>query len=334
MDKLDIIGDIHGHFDELAALLEMLGYRKRGGVYEREGRRVVFLGDYIDRGPKQLEVCSMVKSMVEAGSAIALMGNHELNACAMLAQDPGNPGDTLRTCKGEKGARHLSQHSEFLAQCEAAGPGERLRWCEFFMTLPLWADLGKVKAAHACWDPESIRQADKMLKGGRLDWSLLPMAYPKGEGDPLQNGLQKAIEILCKGPEIDLPEGLVLRDAQGHDRKRARAKWWSDSTVGKNAIADSESLVHLGKSSDDAAQAIRASHARVEKCGKDELVFFGHYWMQGEPRIETANHACLDFSIAKRGCLCAYSFDGEKRLDNSKMRWALFGSKPKSPGWF
>lgn len=334
MDKLDIIGDIHGHYDELSALLEMLGYRKKSGVYEREGRRVIFLGDYIDRGPRQLEVCRLVKSMVESGSAIALMGNHELNACAMLAEDPDNPGDTLRTRIGEKGARHLAQHSEFLAQCEAAGPGERLRLCEFFLTLPLWAEFGKVKTAHACWDPESIRQAQKILKGGRLDWSLLPLAYPKGDGDPMQTALQKAVEILCKGPEIDLPEGLVLRDAQGHDRKRARAKWWSDSVAGTDAIADSESLVHLAGDLGGAVEAIQACDARVEKCAKDELVFFGHYWMRGEPRIETANHACLDFSIAKRGCLCAYSFDGEECLDNRKIIWAPFGSKPKSPGLF
>ena len=49
----DIIGDIHGHADKLEELLNNLGYSKLHGVYQHpDNRKVVFLGDYIDRGPK------------------------------------------------------------------------------------------------------------------------------------------------------------------------------------------------------------------------------------------------------------------------------------------
>jgi hypothetical protein len=48
---IDFIGDIHGHYDRLIALLEKLGYTKKNGVYKHPSRRVIFLGDYLDRGP-------------------------------------------------------------------------------------------------------------------------------------------------------------------------------------------------------------------------------------------------------------------------------------------
>ena len=47
----DIIGDIHGCDQTLVAMLETLGYRMEGGTFEHATRRVVFLGDFIDRGP-------------------------------------------------------------------------------------------------------------------------------------------------------------------------------------------------------------------------------------------------------------------------------------------
>ena len=50
----DIIGDIHGHGDELTALLKKLGYVHNGVCHvSPEGRQVLFLGDFIDRGPQQ-----------------------------------------------------------------------------------------------------------------------------------------------------------------------------------------------------------------------------------------------------------------------------------------
>ena len=78
--KIDFIGDIHGHADELEALLIKLGYKKSDGVYAHPERKVLFVGDYIDRGPKIKETLNIVKSMVENDNAIALMGNHEYNA--------------------------------------------------------------------------------------------------------------------------------------------------------------------------------------------------------------------------------------------------------------
>ena len=70
---VDLIGDIHGHADELEAFLKKLGYQRTGTRYKNdEGRTVLFLVDHIDRGPKIKETLALVRGMVEAGNAVAL----------------------------------------------------------------------------------------------------------------------------------------------------------------------------------------------------------------------------------------------------------------------
>jgi len=75
----DIIGDVHGCFDELHTLLTELGYEINSGYEARhpEGRKAVFLGDLVDRGPKVPEVLKLVMSMTESGQALAVPGNHD-----------------------------------------------------------------------------------------------------------------------------------------------------------------------------------------------------------------------------------------------------------------
>ena len=87
----DIIGDIHGCCDELEDLLQELGYNVSftGNGDERTcevtapaGRKAVFVGDLVDRGPRSPDVIRLVKSMVEAGDALCVIGNHENKFCA------------------------------------------------------------------------------------------------------------------------------------------------------------------------------------------------------------------------------------------------------------
>jgi protein phosphatase len=76
----DIIGDIHGCYDELLQLLDKLGYTKNAsGIFQHStGRQAVFVGDLVDRGPKIPEVVRLVKEMVEAGHAFCVPGNHDI----------------------------------------------------------------------------------------------------------------------------------------------------------------------------------------------------------------------------------------------------------------
>ncbi|MCU0495096.1 MAG: polynucleotide kinase-phosphatase [Chloroflexaceae bacterium] len=80
----DIIGDIHGCYDELTELLANLGYMPQPGDGSDDpawvhpaGRTAVFLGDLVDRGPKVVEVLKLAMAMVAAGTALAVPGNHD-----------------------------------------------------------------------------------------------------------------------------------------------------------------------------------------------------------------------------------------------------------------
>ena len=112
----DVIGDVHGQADELSALLRRLGYAESRGAFRHPTRTAVFVGDFIDRGPKELETLGIARRMVDGGAALAVMGNHELNAIAWHTPDPERPGQYLRPRSGPKGEKNRSQHERFLAE--------------------------------------------------------------------------------------------------------------------------------------------------------------------------------------------------------------------------
>lgn len=100
--KYDVIGDIHGCYDEMIALIEKLGYSLTSGVpVHPENRTLVFLGDLTDRGPKSLEVVEFVGRAVEDGAVRYVPGNH----CNKLYRFfKGNPVK-LRARAGNDGGR-------------------------------------------------------------------------------------------------------------------------------------------------------------------------------------------------------------------------------------
>ena len=83
----DIIGDIHGCYDELTELLEKLGYdvdKAACTARPPEGRRVIFLGDLCDRGPANVAVLRLTMSMVESEAALCVLGNHDFKLLRKL----------------------------------------------------------------------------------------------------------------------------------------------------------------------------------------------------------------------------------------------------------
>lgn len=83
----DIVGDLHGCDAELLELLAELGYEVAADALSAvppEGRKAVFVGDYVDRGPDTPKVLELVMGMVERGTALCLPGNHDIKLVRKL----------------------------------------------------------------------------------------------------------------------------------------------------------------------------------------------------------------------------------------------------------
>lgn len=91
--SFDIIGDVHGCYDEVCNLLEKLDYKidkqniltDKKAVTHPNKRIPLFLGDLIDRGPKSPEVLALAMNMVKTGSGMCILGNHELKLLRYLS---------------------------------------------------------------------------------------------------------------------------------------------------------------------------------------------------------------------------------------------------------
>ena len=315
----DIIGDIHGHADALEALLTDLGYRNTGGAWRHPDRQALFVGDFIDRGPKQMETVSLVRRMVDAGSARAVMGNHEFNAIAWFLPDPDCPGEFLRKHHSAKyGDKNRKQHQAFLSGVEGSPLHEELvRW---FLTLPVCLDLPDLRVIHACWHVVALDYlrafltADHCLK---LETMILATREPENEAekDTPEMTVFKAVEAVLKGVEVPLPAPHTFRDKDGHDRNRVRVRWWDNGATDYRCaamLADHERAAFP----DDTVPP----HALIGHDG-GKPVFIGHYWLTGAPELLSNKVACVDYSVAKGGKLVAYRWDGEPTLDERKLHW-------------
>jgi hypothetical protein len=303
----DLIGDIHGYCEPLVELLEKLGYRSYNGTFRHPSRKVIFLGDFIDRGPQQRDVISVVRPMIEDGAALSVMGNHEFNAIAYFTSDPNDPGQYLRP-HSEKNRR---QHRAFLDEYE--GSQDRAGVIGWFRTLPLWLDLPGLRVVHACWDAKLMRSLEEQYPdvNAYLDNDLLAAASDKNKEE------YRAVETLLKGKEIPLPPGHGFKDKDGNHRENIRIKWWSrGSCTYRDAF-----LGPVSAGTEIPDTPVDTGHL-IEYSENDPPVFFGHYWMEGEPDLMAPNVMCLDYSVAasKGGRLLAYRWDGERRLNSKKFR--------------
>ncbi len=141
----DIIGDVHGCAGELEALLVRLGYevtwRGHPGSYSvkvtpPQGRRAIFVGDLVDRGPRAPDVLRIVMGMVEQDVAFAVPGNHDVKLLRWLAGKDIKPTHGL---------------DRTIAQFEPESKAFRSEVSAFFRRLPiyLWLDGGRLAVAHA-----------------------------------------------------------------------------------------------------------------------------------------------------------------------------------------
>lgn len=306
METFDIIPDIHGQNGKLRAALETLGWRRgpTGWRPPNPRRSIVFLGDFIDRGPENRAVIHLVRELIDAGKARAIMGNHELNALHFHTADPGT-GQPLRA----HSEKNLRQHRSFLAEFPpgARETREALAWMR---SLPLFLEAGGVRAVHACWRDRSIDRVRQLTQSGVLSEEQLIRA-----ADPT-DALFHLAEEITKGPEHRLPAGVTFRDKDGTPRDHVRLQWWNAQARTWRDIAIS---VPVPEDLPDTPLPDALTAQSYDKTAPP--VFFGHYWLRGDPVLQGPNAMCLDYSAGKDGPLVTYEFNtGETELSLDRVR--------------
>ncbi len=300
--KIDFIGDLHGYADQLRKLLERMGYTQQGEVYRHPERKVLFLGDYIDRGPQIRETLQLVRKMVEAGEAIALMGNHEYNALCFFFEQRN--GGHLR----KHSIKNILQHYHTLSQFKDR-QDEYEDYIYWMMGLPLWYETTTFRAVHACWDAAHISVLREWLNDSRLNEQLLHQAVDR------ECPLFQAMEETLKGKEIRLPEGYSFHDKDATERNEIRIKWWENPSQTTYRQISVIPLDHLPDRPIDHGAVLPSGFYGPE----ERAVFFGHYWLTGLPALFRENVCCLDYCVARKGFLAAYRFDGERQLSQDKL---------------
>jgi hypothetical protein len=306
----DVIGDIHGHSEALETLLGTLGYTVSRGAWRYPGstRKAVFIGDYIDRGPDSPSVIEIVRAMVEADSAIALMGNHEYNAILWHTRD--HSGEPLRSHTAVHRRQHQATLDAFSREWPSArggreSPGRPAQSLpaalDWMRGLPLYYEDASIRAVHAAWDASAIatlRESPSALRDDRF----LHLSTVVGTAE------HRAVETLLKGIEIPIPEGRGFADKEGTRRTRTRIRWWEspgDDPVPLGQIALPPADTEL------ADLSVPADSLPTVGYYDERPVFLGHYWLTGTPRPMTDRVACVDYSVARGGRLCAYRYDGD-----------------------
>ena len=161
---VDIVADIHGEIGALEALLDRLGYASDGR--HPRGRRLVFLGDLIDRGADSPAVVERVADMVVAGRAQCVLGNHELNLLCDARKEgngwfwPAESDHDVAIGKFKESAR--------------ATDSQRRHFRRWFDTLPVAIERSDLRVVHACWQANMI---------GRLRDSTVPASEAYGVFD-------------------------------------------------------------------------------------------------------------------------------------------------------
>jgi hypothetical protein len=331
LNTYDLIGDIHGYATTLEFLLKELGYTAIKGYYSHSdpSRKVIFLGDLIDRGPRQMDTVTIVRHMVEAGHAYCVMGNHEFNAVCYHSKIVDFENIDHRKYTEDQvflrkhSAKNLHQHEAFLQEFD--DEQQRTECIEWFKTLPLWIEIpGQLRIIHACWHQKTINalvQQNVLTAQQQIRsecWPQFALA-PKSKENYYLGDPYIALEILLKGPEMKIT-GFSYEDTQNNCiRDMLRIKWWED---------DPQTMLHAVASIDD--MIVREHLQSLDFVDQDEAtrywkqrfdyhdripVFFGHYWRKS---LTFKDHlACLDLSVAKtkfKGQLAAYHWQGEEKI--------------------
>jgi hypothetical protein len=217
---IDVVGDVHGEISALRALLGNLGYSPEG--LHAEGRRLVFVGDLVDRGPDSPGVVRLVRRLVAAGRAQCVLGNHEFNIFLEHAK-PDN-----FWFFGHEPRRLHPAHAADQVRADARDREEILA---FVGTLPLALEREDVRVVHACWDDATIAAA-RAAAGvrelyrdyrGRIEEALRLLGIEERFAVKLAHQNRNPAKLLTSGPEEKAAEPFETMGMLRHER---RVAWW------------------------------------------------------------------------------------------------------------
>lgn len=307
-DPLDIIGDIHGEYNALVALLTQLGYDENGKHPDK--RKVVFVGDFIDRGHNSTAVLALAERWINAGSAFAVLGNHEIN---LLRNDPKEGSGWFFDEKHQ-------EDTEKFGDYHRPDQSERENIVKFLSSLPIALERHDLRVIHAAWHSESIEKIKK-LKNGTVEehfdkWETALLENLKSCGlkarkdqekidyseelksestpPPLLEGHAKydeymqmgnPLKVLTSGVERKLTDPSKVFRAGGKWRFVERVAWWNEYDEKVPVV-----IGHYWRSFDSNAKA-DAEKAESDLFGSvDPLAWHGKH----------NNVFCIDFSVGKR----------------------------------
>lgn len=219
---IDIVGDVHGEIAALDALLRHLGYSADG--CHAENRRLVFVGDLVDRGPDSPGVVEWVRRLIEAERAQCVMGNHELNI--LLGR---RKPDNIWFFHHELSADHPAAHRP---QAWADKPTQEAM-LHFFERLPLALERSDVGVVHACWNEDAIaiaRPARNAIVLHRASEAKIEAEIQRRRlGDAavikLMQQNENPVKLLTSGPEARAATPFRCMGKLRHER---RVAWWGE----------------------------------------------------------------------------------------------------------
>jgi hypothetical protein len=306
----DLVGDVHGCYKTLLALLDKLGYVRFKGVYQyrdqQQPRQLIFLGDLVDRGPAIRPLLHLVHDMVERGSAVVLMGNHEYHAALYLTAS--EQGGYLR--------RHTDHSDSIIAETvkQFANYGQELdQFKQWMCKLPLFYQHRHFRAVHAYWDGDLInRFIDEHQRDSLSTEQFVQSALePKGFSGRL-------VKRLTTGLTLALPDEHVIVGREGQHRRRFRVRFWGGfDSLGDTAFQPDPLPPALSRQQLSASTRQWLNQHRYG--AQRRPLFIGHYWLHNQPQQQCANIACLDYSAVLGGKLVAYRMDTEASLQPAKF---------------
>lgn len=210
---IDIVGDVQGELALLQSLLKQLGYDPATAAHP-QGRRLVFVGDLVDRGPDSPGVLERVARWMVNGRAQCILGNHEL--------------DILR-------GKHRPRENGWYF--DASDPLRQDRWQAFMDALPAVLEREDLRIVHACWDQASI----EWLRSGaaaRTDYRAIHQeGVRRAEEEVRRPGLEaktdgryeallqncNPVKVVTSGREIPASAPKVIA---GVLRYTDQERWW------------------------------------------------------------------------------------------------------------